>query len=101
MSVEAHFSKDPKTVLFMAGMFNTHRAGFLSLDTFDGSSHQYIGAAVNTFLRHQLLDQLLDSVDFPANANRRDFPSIDISPEVSTTLQRVSDSFPTGLLHSH
>lgn len=74
---------------FVSRHFNTPRLGFLQLDTFEGSSHTHIGAAVNLFLRHQLLDQLLDSVNFPLNADRVDFPSVSAGPKVTKTLQGV------------
>jgi hypothetical protein len=93
MELKSQSRKDKSTIRFANRMFNTPRLGFLDMDTFDGAAHTHIGVAVNIFLRHQLLDQLLDSVNFPPNANRVDFPSISIGPSMNKTLQSVSHPF--------
>jgi hypothetical protein len=97
MSLQSERKKDVNTIRFANKMFNTSRLGFLHLDTFEGNAHTHIGAAVNIFLRHQLLDQLLDSVNYPPNEHRVDVPSISVGPTITTSLQGVRSSFSHSL----
>jgi hypothetical protein len=90
MNIDEIFKTKPALLRVIRSIFNMDRQKFLNPNALQDVDSKQIGQATNIFLRYQLVDQLLDAVDYPSNPARVNFGRMDMTKSLPGHLRAVS-----------
>jgi hypothetical protein len=88
-NLDTAYTRDTRLRGALRRIFSSLRQTFLKPTLFDDKSLTDLGIASHLFLRHQLLDQLLDSLGYPSNEFRVNFAKIPMDQPITKNLQTV------------